>query len=126
MNQEWTAVRCPDGRIDGLRQSMLRNAERLVGAVAAGEPGELLRQAQQLLAIAREQFEAEERRLRDQKSPSLVRHAREHDRFLADLGAMVAIASRGDTRGLGELRPERWIPEWLSAHARTDHDLAEG
>jgi hemerythrin len=124
MNQEWTAVRCPDGRIDGLRQSMLRSAEQLVGALAAGERGELLRLAQQLLATAREQFEAEERRLRDQKSPSLVRHAREHDRFLADLGAMVAIASRGDARGLGELKPERWIPEWLSAHARTDRDLA--
>jgi hemerythrin len=123
MNQEWTAVRCPDGKIDGLRQDMLRDAERLVSAVGDGKHGELVRLAQRLLATAREQFEAEERRLREQKSPSLVRHAREHDRFLADLGAMVAIASRGDTRGLGELKPERWIPEWLSAHARTDRDL---
>ncbi len=124
MNQEWTAVRCPDGKIDGLRRNLLRDAEQLVAAVGTGKTGELARLAQQLLATAREQFEAEERRLRDQKSPSLVRHAREHDRFLADLGAMVAIASRGDARGLGELRPERWIPEWLSAHARTDRDLA--
>ncbi len=124
MNQEWTAVRCPDGKIDGLRRNLLRDAEQLVAAVGTGKTGELARLAQQLLATAREQFEAEERRLRDQKSPSLVRHAREHDRFLADLGAMVAIASRGDTRGLGELKPERWIPEWLRAHARTDRDLA--
>lgn len=124
MNHEWVAVSCPDGRIDGLRRTMLRDAEQLVSAVRQGTPVELLRLAQQLLATAREEFEAEERRLRERRSPSLVRHAREHDRFLADLGAMVAIASRGDSRSLGELRPERWIPEWLSAHARTDQDLA--
>ncbi len=123
MNQEWTSVTCPDGKIDELRKSMLRDAERLVTAVGDGKPGELARLAQQLLATAREQFEAEERRLREKKAPSLVRHAREHDRFLADLGAMVSIASRGDARGLGELKPERWIPDWLAAHARTDRDL---
>jgi hemerythrin len=124
MNQEWTAVTCPDGRIDGLRKALLRDAEQLVSAVAEGKRGELQRLAQQLLATAREQFEAEERRLREQKAPSLVRHAREHDRFLADLGALVALASRGDAGGLTALRPERWIPDWLSAHARTDRDLA--
>jgi hemerythrin len=123
MNQEWTAIRCPDGKIDGLRKTMLRNAEQLVSAVGDGKPGELVRLAQQLLATAREQFEAEERRLREGRSPSLVRHAREHDRFLADLGALVSLASRGDARGLGQLKPERWIPEWLAAHARTDRDL---
>jgi hemerythrin len=123
MNQEWSSVTCPDGKIDGLRKAMLRDAERLVSAVGEGKPGELARLAQQLLATAREQFEAEERRLRDQKAPSLVRHAREHDRFLADLGALVALASRGDASGLSALRPERWIPDWLSAHARTDRDL---
>ncbi len=123
MNQEWSSVTCPDGKIDGLRKTMLRDAERLVSAVGEGKPGELARLAQQLLATAREQFEAEERRLRDQKAPSLVRHAREHDRFLADLGALVALASRGDASGLSALRPERWIPDWLSAHARTDRDL---
>ncbi len=124
MNQEWSSVSCPDGTIDGLRKAMLRDAERLVSAVGDGKPGELARLAQQLLATAREQFEAEERRLRDRKAPSLVRHAREHERFLADLGALVALASRGDARGLSALRPERWIPDWLTAHARTDRDLA--
>ncbi len=124
MNQEWTAVRCPDGKIDGLRKALLQHAEQLVAALRGGDRAELARLAQQLLATARTQFEAEERRLRDRKAPSLVRHAREHDRFLADLGAMVAFVARGDTRGLGELRPERWIPDWLSAHARTDRDLA--
>jgi hemerythrin len=124
MNQEWTAVTCPDARIDDLRKAMLRDAERVVSAVGEGKPGELARLAQQLLTTAREQFEAEERRLREHKAPSLVRHAREHDRFLADLGALVAIASRGDVHGLSALRPERWIPDWLSAHARTDRDLA--
>ena len=124
MNQEWTSVSCPDGKIDHLRKAMLRDAERLVSAVGDGKPGELARLAQQLLATAREQFEAEERRLREKKAASLVRHAREHDRFLADLGALASLASRGDASGLSALRPERWIPDWLSAHARTDRDLA--
>lgn len=124
MNQEWTAVVCPDERIDALRRAMLRDAERLVSALGNGEHGRLAGLAQQLHTTAREQFEAEERRLREVKAPSLVRHAREHQRFLADLGAMISLASRGDASGVVALKPERWIPEWLSAHARTDRDLA--
>ncbi len=123
MNQEWTAVVCPDAKIDGLRKAMLRDAERLVSALGKGEQTALPGLAQQLLATAREQFEAEERRLREARAPSLVRHAREHQRFLADLGAVISLATRGDTSGVVALRPERWIPEWLSAHARTDRDL---
>jgi len=123
MKQEWTSVVCPDHKIDALRQAMLRDAEKLVSALGSREHGTLAGLAQQLLATAREQFEAEERRLRDAKAPSLVRHAREHQRFLADLGAMISLASRGDASGVVALRPERWIPEWLSAHARTDRDL---
>ncbi len=124
MDQEWTAVTCPDERIDALRKAMLRDAERLVQAVGSGQDGALASLAQRLLATAREQFEAEERRLRDTRAPSLVRHAREHQRFLADLGAMIALAARGDARGVVALKPDRWIPEWMSAHARTDRDLA--
>ncbi len=124
MNQEWTSVTCPDGTIDALRRTMLDDAERLIAALGGGRPGELADLAQRLLVTARAEFEAEERRLRERRASSLVRHAREHDRFLADLGALVAIARRGDARGLGELKPERWIPEWLRAHALTDRDLA--
>jgi len=124
MNREWTSVACPDEKIDTLRRMLLRDAERLVAAVGAAKPVELASLAQQLLSTAREQFEAEERRLRAVRAPSFVRHSKEHQRFLADLGAMVAIASRGDGRGVVALRPDRWIPQWLSAHARTDRDLA--
>lgn len=124
MDHEWTAVVCPDERIDALRKAMLRDAQRLVQALGSGQNGALAGLAQQLLATAREQFEAEERRLREARAPSLVRHAREHQRFLADLGAMIALAARGDASGVVALKPERWIPEWLSAHARTDRDLA--
>jgi hemerythrin len=123
MNHEWTAVVCPDPKIDALRKAMLRDAERLVSALGKGERGSLAGIAQQLLATAREQFDAEERRLREAGAASLLRHAREHQRFLADLGAMISLASRGDARGVVELKPERWIPEWLAAHARTDRDL---
>ena len=124
MNQEWTAVVCPDTKIDALRKAMLRDAERLVSALGSGQHGALAGLAQQLFATAREQFEAEERRLKEAGAPSLVRHAREHQRFLADLGAMISLASRGDATGVVALKPDRWIPEWLSAHARTDRDLA--
>ncbi len=123
MNREWTAVVCPDPRIDALRKAMLRDADRLVSALGKGEHGSLAGIAQQLLATAREQFEAEERRLREAGAASLVRHSREHQRFLADLGAMISLAARGDAGGVTALNPERWIPEWLAAHARTDRDL---
>lgn len=124
MNRAWTAVVCPDETIDRLRKTMLLDAERLLAALGAAENGKLAGLAQQLLETARAQFDAEERRLRTAAAPSLVRHAREHQRFLADLGAMIALAARGDASGVVALKPERWIPEWLSAHARTDRDLA--
>jgi len=124
MNQEWIAVACPDGRIDSLRKELLRDAEQLVAAVDGRRHRELLALAGKLLATAREQFLAEERRLREARAPSLVRHAGEHERFLTDVGAIVALAAKGDTDGVVALRPERFIPDWLSAHARTDQDLA--
>jgi hemerythrin len=124
MNQEWTAIACPDARIDSLRKDLLRDAERLVAALGEGRHRELVSLARQVLLTAREQFEAEERRLRDQQAPSLLRHAREHERFLADISAVVALATRGDTPGVVALKPEQWIQEWLAAHARTDRDLA--
>ncbi|HVO19727.1 MAG TPA: hemerythrin family protein [Anaeromyxobacter sp.] len=126
MNQEWTAVACPDVRIDSLRRELLRDAEQLVAAVDAHRYRELLSLAGKLLATAREQFQAEERRLREARAPSLVRHAGEHERFLTDVGSIVALAAQGDTDGVEALRPERFIPDWLSAHARTDRDLTAG
>ena len=124
MNHEWNTIACPDGRIDSLRKELLRDAEQLVAAVGARKNRDLLALAGKLLATAREQFQAEERRLREARAPSLVRHAGEHERFLTDVGAIVALAARGDTDGVVALRPERFIPDWLSAHARTDRDLA--
>jgi hemerythrin len=124
MNHEWTAIACPDGRIDSLRKELLCDAEQLVAAVGARKDREVLALAGKLLATAREGFQAEERRLREARSPSLVRHAGEHERFLTDVGAIVALAAKGDTGGVVALRPERFIPDWLSAHARSDRDLA--
>lgn len=123
MYEEWNAVVCRDERIDGLRAAMARDAEKLVSALGAGRLGAVASLAQQLVSTARQQFEAEERRLREAKSPTLVRHTREHQRFLADLGAMAALAARGDLRDVVALRPERWLPAWLAAHARTDNGL---
>ncbi len=124
MSHEWAAVMCPDEKIDALRKATLRAAEKVVSAASSGEHGDLAPLAQKLLSTAREQFEAEERRLREARAPSLVRHIHEHERFLADLGAMVSLATRGDAGGVVALRPERWIPDWMSAHASTDRDLA--
>lgn len=123
MNQAWTAVVCPDEKIDKLRRALLREANQLVSAVNSAEHARLAALAQRLFSTAREQFEAEERRLREASAPSLVRHTGEHQRFLADLGAMISLASRGDGRGVEALKPQRWIPDWLSAHAETDRDL---
>jgi hemerythrin len=125
MNAQWTAIACPDARIDALRKDLLRGADAVVLAAArAAPPAELAPLAQTLLETARAEFEAEERRLRDARSLTLVRHATEHERFLSDLAALVATAARGNAVAVRALRPERWIPEWLSAHAGTDRDLA--
>jgi hemerythrin len=125
MNAQWTAIACPDAHIDALRKDLLRGADAVVLAAArAAPPAELARLAQALLETARAEFEAEERRLRAARSLTLVRHATEHERFLSDLAALAATAARGNAVAVRALRPERWIPEWLSAHAGTDRDLA--
>jgi hemerythrin len=123
MNQEWTAVVCPDGKIQALRTALMEDAERLVSALGKGQHEQLDTLARQLLATAQRQFQAEEQRLRGAGAPSLERHSMEHERFLADLGAMLSLATRGDTRGVVALKPDRWIPDWLAAHACTDRDL---
>jgi hemerythrin len=124
MNEEWIAIECPDGKLKAMRAALSEDAERLVTAVDTGEHRHLAALARKLLKAAQEQFRAEEERLRGVEAPSLERHRQEHERFLADLGSLLALAARGDTPGVVALRPERWIPEWLSAHAHTDRDLA--
>jgi len=125
MNAQWTAVACPDPRIDTLRKQLLHGAEALIEAAArSAAPADVARFARALLDTARAQFEAEEQRLRAGRSLSLVRHAQEHARFLSDLAALAATAAHGDAAALRALRPERWIPDWLSAHSGTDRDLA--
>jgi hypothetical protein len=63
--------------------------------------------------------------LRDAGVRSAVRHAWEHERFLADLDR---IADDIGTRGLEVLREMRftsWLPRWIDIHvARTHGDLA--
>lgn len=124
MVREWNLVACPDGEIVALRTQLAQGASQLVAALGNGGRRELPALAEELLSTARRQFAAEERRLRDGRAPSLLRHAHEHERFLADLTALAGLAAQGDDAGLAALRPERWIPAWLTAHARTDRDLA--
>lgn len=124
MDAQWTALAFPDARLASLHQELLRDAEALVTAAARpAATGELAQLALSLLDTARVQFEAEERRLRAGRARSLVRHAHQHQRFLSDLTALATTAARGDAAGLRALRPERWIPDWLVAHAGTDREL---
>jgi len=124
MNHKWTAEDCPDPKMGELRNEMLQHADRLVSALPGAKLASVARLAEKLLSTARRTFDAEERRLRERSAQSLVRHAREHERFLADLGALVALASSGDAKAVAALRAERFIPEWIAAHAGTDRDVA--
>ena len=123
MNREWTAEDCPDATTGTLRDEMLSEADELVSAFEGAELASVARLAERLLATARRTFGLEERRLRTADAKSLVRHAREHERFLRDLGTLVTLASRGDAEAVAALRADRFIPEWLAAHARTDRGL---
>ncbi|MGC3999219.1 MAG: hypothetical protein QM767_17985 [Anaeromyxobacter sp.] len=121
---EWTAVTCPDATIDVLRKQFADQAERLLAAVGKATPHVIAGLASRLLETSQQLFEREERRLAEGKASSLVRHAHEHGRFLADLAELAELAQSGDAAGLETLRPQRWLKSWIAAHARTDKDLA--
>ncbi|HET6411883.1 MAG TPA: hypothetical protein VFG53_07465 [Anaeromyxobacter sp.] len=123
MNREWTTEDCPDATTGTLRDEMRREVDELVSALEGEELASVARLAGRLLATARRTFDLEEERLSTADAKSLVRHAREHERFLEDLGTLVTLASRGDGEAVAALRADRFIPEWLAAHARTDRGL---
>ncbi|BDG01036.1 hemerythrin domain-containing protein [Anaeromyxobacter oryzae] len=110
-------------QIELLREELFVRAECLLEALDAGRRAELPALLQRLAAAARAQFDAEERMLKETDARSLVRHAHEHAKFLADLDVITEHARRGEAGELEALRPTAWLMAWLAAHGRTDRDL---
>ncbi|HTN52229.1 MAG TPA: hypothetical protein VML50_07500 [Anaeromyxobacter sp.] len=114
-----------DDALAPLRAELQRRADALAAA-AAGGAAALAGPVGRLSAAARALFELEERRLRDAGSPSLTRHAMEHERFLASLAEVVRLAGAGADAELAVLRPATFVGAWLDAHSRTDAELPRG
>lgn len=110
--------------LDGLRLELFRRANQLAVAVHAREAPEARAHVARLTELARVMFETEEGLLREAGARSLERHAREHERFLADLEIVSAELGRRGVAALGDLQVARYVSDWLEAHAgQTDRDL---
>jgi hemerythrin-like metal-binding protein len=112
--------------LDGLREELVRRADQLVGAARAARTAEARAHVERVRELARALFEVEEQRLLAAGSLTLERHAREHARFLDDLAALGAELGRRGEAALAEVPVERFVREWLRAHAtRTDLELRD-
>jgi hemerythrin-like metal-binding protein len=112
--------------LDGLREELVRRADQLVGAARASRAIEARAHVERVRELARALFEAEEQRLVAARSLTLERHAREHARFLDDLAVLGAELGRRGDAALSEVPVERFVRDWLHAHAtRTDLELRD-
>lgn len=110
--------------IDRHQRDLFAAADRLVSAAGAGD-GELEALVRKLLETARAQFAAEERWLRAANEPAVVRHAHEHQRFLADLLSIADQLARGDRAAVDRLDVARFVGAWITLHVtRSDRDVA--
>jgi hemerythrin len=121
MHAKWTAA--APAPLDTLREALFVRAECFLEALDGGRRAELPALVERVADAARAQFAAEERMLEETRAPSLVRHAQEHAKFLADLEVIADHARRHDEAGLDALRPSAWLMAWLAAHGMTDRDL---
>ena len=92
--------------IDSLQLELFRRATHLIEAARTRQAAEARAHVARVTELARHLFQSEEQILREAGSPSLERHAREHQRFLSDL------------------QVDRHVLAWLEAHVgQTDRDL---
>jgi hemerythrin-like metal-binding protein len=110
--------------IDGLQLELFRMATHLVEAARARQAPEARAHVARLSELARALFDSEERTLREAGAISLVRHTREHQRFLDDLQVVSSELARRGPEALTDLKVARHVAAWLEAHVgQTDRDL---
>jgi hemerythrin-like metal-binding protein len=110
--------------IDAMQEELFRRAAHLVEAARSRKAAEARAHVARLNELARLLFESEEQLLREAGSLSLERHAREHQRFLADLALVSSELARSGPGALSDLGVARHVAAWLDAHVgQTDRDL---
>jgi len=121
MRLEWTPSHSVGiEEIDEHQRNLYGEADRLVAA-AGSENGELEAQVRRLLEVARAQFSAEERWLREGHEPAIVRHAHEHRRFLDDLVGIADQLARGLRPEVDALDLGEFVSTWIGSHASWSH-----
>jgi hemerythrin-like metal-binding protein len=111
--------------IDVMQEELLDRASQLVEAAKARRVMEARAHVERMREVASHLFESEERHLRAAGCLTLVRHAGQHRRFLADLLQLGHELGRGEAGRLSELHAATYVASWLEAHlGHTDRDLA--
>ena len=110
--------------IDSLQIALFRSASQLAEAAQARRAEETRAHVAEVAELARTLFAQEERLLREARSLSLERHARQHERFLSDLEVVGEELERRGVGALAELQVANHVVAWLEAHVgQTDRDL---
>ncbi len=108
------AVGVPE--IDAQHQELFRRAERLIGALRAGDRREVEPLVRYLSDYVVEHFAAEERYMREIGYPGLEGHRAAHDAFREDLAEMLADYQRKGPTPLVALTMHNWLSDWLRRH----------
>ncbi len=108
------AVGVPE--IDAQHQELFRRAERLIGALRAGDRGEVEPLVRYLTSYAVEHFAAEERYMREIGYPGLEGHRAAHDTFREDFAELVADYEKKGPTPLVALNMHNWLSDWLRRH----------
>ncbi len=125
MRLEWTPyLSVGIDEIDRQQKELFAAAESVVSAVR-GSNRELETLVRRLVEVANAQFAAEERWMRAESAPAIVRHAHEHRRFVEDLTVVAEQLARGERAAVDALDLARFVPTWISSHVSgSDRDLA--
>lgn len=110
--------------IDGLQFELFRRATQLVDAARGCRASEVRAHLVRLTEVAELLFDSEEQALRDAGARSLIRHAMEHRRFLADLSVVTEELGRRGSEVFEDLEVATHVTRWLDQHVgHTDRDL---
>jgi hemerythrin len=114
---QWTpSLAVGVAEIDAQHQELFRRAERLIGALRAGDRGEVLPVLAYLEDYAVHHFRMEECLMRDLGYPGLEEHAAAHAALRAEFAEMTRRFAKTGPTAYVALTVHNWLSDWLRSH----------
>lgn len=113
--------------IDAQHEELFRRLDALIASIRGGRSREEVAHTLEFLgAYSREHFSAEEALMAEKGYPGIVDHRAEHERFGAELRALLAEYGRDGATASLIIRVNTQLTSWLRTHIyRTDRALVD-